>query len=221
MKITEITEGWGQHSNKSNHTMNKFKREETDENWASSAKAAATKGVKAVAGAGGTVGRAATGAAWRQTKDMAKGVAGKMGFAGQAEKQKMQRIAGGVAKNFARYRAQQDLAQDTKAVQQFLNALGFQTADIKMSGGGKSWAESKVDEVAKGARRGQARGGFDPSKRGAQQPKAQAPAQQAPADDGNAKPVNRNELIKTIADTIQSAIKNNRVPKAIEKFTKI
>ena len=172
------------------------------------------------------MGRAATGAAWRQTKDMAKGVAGKMGFAGQAEKQKMQRIAGGVAKNFARYMAQQDLAQDTKAVQQYLNALGFQTADIKMSSGGNSWAESKVDEVAKGTRAGQARKGFDPSKRGAQQPKAQAPAQQAPAqqapaDDGNAKPVNRNELIKTIADTIQSAIKNNRVPKAIEKFTKI
>lgn len=197
MKITEITEGYAN----------------TDEGFPE-AWSTAKKGAK-------DLGRLATGAAWRQTKDMAKGVAGKMGFAGQAEKQKMQRIAGGVAKNFARYRAQQGLAQDTKAVQQYLNALGFQTADIKMSSGGNSWAESKVDEVAKGAWAGQARKGFDPSKRGAQRPKAQAPAQQAPADDGNAKPVNRNELIKTIADTIQSALQNNRVPKAIEKFTKV
>ena len=28
MKITEITEGWGEYSNKSNHRMNKFKRNE-------------------------------------------------------------------------------------------------------------------------------------------------------------------------------------------------
>ena len=168
-----------------------------------------------------SAGRAVSGAAVRQAKDMARGVGAKMGFAGAAEKQKMQRIAGGIAKNFSRYIAQRGLKQDTQAVQQYLTALGFNPADIKMSGGGNSWAESKVDEVAKGTRAGQARKGFDPSKRGAQQPKAQAPAQQAPADDGNAKPVNRNELIKTIADTIQSALQNNRVPKAIEKFTKV
>ena len=34
MKITEITEGWGEYSNKSNHRMNKLKRnEEVDEGW--------------------------------------------------------------------------------------------------------------------------------------------------------------------------------------------
>ena len=42
MKITEITEGWGEYSNKSNHRMNKFKRnEEVDETWATAAKDAA------------------------------------------------------------------------------------------------------------------------------------------------------------------------------------
>ena len=42
MKITEITEGWGEYSNKSNHQMNKFKRnEEVDEGWATSAMDAA------------------------------------------------------------------------------------------------------------------------------------------------------------------------------------
>ena len=174
MKITEITEGYAN----------------TDEGFPE-AWSTAKKGAK-------DLGRLATGAAWRQTKDMAKGVAGKMGFAGQAEKQKMQRIAGGVAKNFSRYIAQRGLKQDTQAVQQYLAALGFNPADIKMSSGNTAKLENNMDEAV-------------PSN---------AQIAQAKAGQGSTK-VNRNELIKTIADTIQSALQNNRVPKAIEKFTKV
>jgi hypothetical protein len=173
MKITEITEGYAN----------------TDEGFPE-AWSTAKKGAK-------DLGRLATGAAWRQAKDMGRGVAAKMGFAGAAENQKMQRIAGGVAKNFSRYIAQRGLKQDTQAVQQYLAALGFNPADIKMSSGNTAKLENNMDEAV-------------PSN-----------AQIAQAKAGQSTEVNRNELIKTIADTIQSALQNNRVPKAIEKFTKV
>jgi len=159
----------------------------------------------------GNAARAVAGAGVRQAKDMARGALGKMGFAGQAEKQKMQRIAGGIAKNFSRYISQRGLEQNTKAVQQYLTDLGFNQADIQMSSGGKAWAESKLDEM-------------NPAAMQARAQKKQAPQQQAPAQqsaDDKAKPVNRNELITTIASTVRNALNNNRVPKAIEKFTKI
>jgi plastocyanin len=150
-------------------------------------------------------GRAVSGAAMRKAQDMTRGMAGKLGFAGQAEKQKMQRIAGGVAKNFARYIAQRGLKQDTEAVQQYLTALGFNPADIKISSGNTAKFENKIHEI--GSAMAGAQGGVQPSQ-------AQQPSQKA-------QPLNRNELIKTIADTIQTALQNNRVPKAIEKFTKV
>lgn len=175
MKITEITEGY----------------HNTDEAFADS--------WSTVKKGGRDLGRLATGAAVRQVKDMGRGVAAKMGFAGPAEKQKMQRIAGGVAKNFKAWTTQRGLQQDVNAVQQYLTAVGFDPADIKMSAGNTAKYEGEVsEEVPSNAQQAQ---GMGPS-RGAQ-------------------PLNRTELIKTIADTIQLALKNNRVPKAIEKFTKV
>lgn len=161
----------------------------------------------------GNAARAVAGAGVRQAKDMARGALGKMGFAGAAEKQKMQRIAGGIAKNFSRYIAQRGLDQNTAAVQQYLTDLGFNASDIEMTSGGQAWAESKLDEVNPAAMQAQAQK--------KQAPAQQAPAQQAPDDDSKPEPVNRNELITTIANTVRNALKNNRVPKAIEKFTKI
>ena len=181
MKITEITEGF----------VN------TDEAFADTW-STVKKGAK-------DLGRLGTGAAVRQVKDVGRGVAAKMGFAGPAEKQKMQRIAGGMAKNFARYIAQRGLKQDTEAVQQYLTALGFNSADIKISSGNTAKFENKIHEI------GSAMAG---AQSGTQQSQAQQPSQKA-------QPLNRNELIKTIADTIQTALQNNRVPKAIEKFTKV
>ena len=174
MKITEITEGF----------VN------TDEAFAD-AWSTVKKGAK-------DLGRLGTGAAVRQVKDVGRGVAAKMGFAGPAEKQKMQRIAGGVAKNFKAWSTQRGLAQEVDSLQQYLTAVGFNPADIKMSASNTAIYE-------------------EPSKT---QGQAQQQAQGTGPSRG-AQPLNRTELIKTIADTIQSALKNNRVPKAIEKFTKV
>jgi Fe-S cluster assembly scaffold protein SufB len=187
MKITEITEGF----------VN------TDEAFADS--------WSTVKKGGRDLGRLATGAAWRQTKDMARGVAGKMGFAGPAEKQKMQRIAGGVAKNFKAWTTQRGLAQEVDALQQYLTAVGFDAADIKISASNTAMWEGEVSEAV-------------PSNAQIASAKAKGQAQQQAQDTGpsrGAQPLNRTELIKTIADTIQSALKNNRVPKTIEKFTKV
>jgi hypothetical protein len=220
MKITEITEGWGQYSNKSNHRMNKFKRnEEVDEaefgQWASAKGKAALgsvgRGVGAVGKGAKNLGRLGTGAVARQVKDMGRGVAAKAGFAGPAEKQKMQRIAGGVAKNFKAWTTQRGLAQEVDALQQYLSAVGFNPADVKMSAGNTAMWEGEVSEAV-------------PSNDQITSAKAKGQAKQQAQDMGpsrGAQPLNRTELIKTIAGTIQSAIKNNRVPKAIEKFTKV
>ena len=198
MKIAEITEGYAN----------------TDEGFAD-AWSTVKKGAE-------DLGRLGTGAAVRQVKDMGRGAAAKMGFAGPAQAQKMQRIAGGVAKNFKAWTTQRGLQQDVEAVQQYLSAVGFNPADVKVSAGNTSWAESKEAEIqenraamlAKNAARVAA-----PAKQKAVAPDVKNAKGFQGA--GDAKPLNRNELIKTIADTIQSAIKNNRVPKAIEKFTKI
>ena len=183
MKITEITEGY----------------HNTDEGWATDAWSTAKKGVGAVGKGAANLGRLGTGAAVRQVKDMGRGVAAKAGFAGPAQAQKMQRIAGGVAKNFKAWTTQRGLAQEVDALQQYLSAVGFNPADVKMSAGNTAMWEGEVSEAV-------------PSNAQIASAKAKSQAKQ---------PLNRTELIKTIADTIQSALKNNRVPKAIEKFTKV
>ena len=191
--------------------MNKFKRnEEVDEDFAD-AWSTAKKGVGAVGRGAANLGRLGTGAAVRQVKDVGRGVAAKMGFAGPAEKQKMQRIAGGVAKNFKAWTTQRGLAQEVDALQQYLTAVGFDAADIKMSASNTAMWEGEVSEAV-------------PSNAQIASAKAKGRAQQQAQDMGpsrGAQPLNRTELIKTIADTIQSALKNNRVPKTIEKFTKV
>ena len=195
MKITEITEGWGEYSNKSNHRMNKFKREDTDEGWGEF-KSAAKAGYDAVAGAAG-----------RQMRDVGNTALAKMGSGKAQGKQQIQRVVGGVIKNFNTYLGQTGSKPTVAALKQYLNALGIQ---------------NPVMEVAKGARRGQARGGFDPSKRGAQQPKAKAqtPAQQAPATSGrkDTDVLSRNDLFDIIGKNIQQAMKAGTLPKELKKF---
>jgi len=196
MKITEITEGWGEYSNKSNHRMNKLKRnEEVDEGefgqWVSSKARAA--------------GSAAVGAAGRQLGDIKNTALAKMGSGKAQGAKEMQRVVGGVIKNFNRYLGQTKSKPTVGALKQYLTALGIQ---------------DPVMEVAKGARVGQARQGFDPSKRGAQQPKAQTPAQQAPATAGrkDTDVLTRNDLFDIIGKNIQQAMKTGTLPKELKKF---
>ncbi len=191
MKITEITEGWGEYSNKSNHQMNKFKRQDTDEGWGEF-KSAAGRGAQAV---GGAMGRSAMRGARR--------VAAKMG-SGQAQGAlQMDKALMGVMKNYQRYLGQSSLKQDAESLKNYLTALGI---------------ENPIMEVAKGARRGQARSGFDRSKRGAQQPKAQAqqaPAQQAPSAKGE---LSRNQVAEIIRKNIEAGLKAGTLPKELKQF---
>jgi len=113
MKITEITEGWGEYSNKSNHRMNKFKRnEEVDENWKDTGF--------------GKFAQAAGGAIKRQGADAMNTAMAKMGSGKAQGKQQVQRVVGGVIKNFNRYLGQTNSKATPAALQQYLKALGFQ-----------------------------------------------------------------------------------------------
>jgi len=263
MKIIEITEGWGEYSNKSNHRMNKFKRkgdlneftEFNSKNWSPemasaiedilrrndgealvSIKDALSELMKVDAdevkknmkflinllksydleydleenwgefkssierGA-----QAAMGAAGRQWGDIKNTAMAKMGSGKAQGSKEMQRVVGGVIKNFNRYLGQTKSKPTVGALKQYLTALGIQ---------------DPVMEVAKGARAGQARQGFDPSKRGAQQPKAQKPAQQAPATAGrkDTDVLTRNDLFDIIGKNIQQAMKTGTLPKELKKF---
>lgn len=189
MKITEITEGWGEYSNKSNHRMNKFKRQETDENWATGAMDAAKGAVGAVGGAMG-----------RSAMRGARSVAAKMG-SGQAQGAlQMDKAVMGVMKNYQRYLGQASLKQDAESLKNYLNALGI---------------ENPIMEVAKGAWAGNTGKQFDPSKRGAQQPKAQAPAQQAPSAKGD---LSRNQVAKIIRNNLEAGLQAGTLPKELKKF---
>ena len=119
MKITEITEGWGEYSNKSNHRMNKFKREDTDEGfrdaWSTAKNSAVGRGIGAVAGAAGRAiqrGGAAAGA--------------KMGMGKYQGVQQVQRAVMGVYKNFQRYLGQSGLEPTAANLQTYLKALGIE-----------------------------------------------------------------------------------------------
>ena len=194
MKIQEITEGY------------------TDESWATGAMDAARgaagavgRGAAAVGRAAGKAGGAVAGAAGRQMRDVGNTAMAKMGFGKAQGAKELQRVTGGVIKNFNRYLGQINSKPTVGALKQYLTALGFQ---------------NPVVEVAKGAMAGQARQGFDPSKRGAQQPKAQAPATQAPATGGrkDTDVLTRNDLFDIIGKNIQQALKSGTLPKELKKF---
>ena len=119
MKITEITEGWGEYSNKSNHRMNKFKREETDEGWGEFKQAA--KG--AVGAVGGAVGRSAMRGARR--------VGAKMGSGRAQGALQMDKAVMGVMKNYQRYLGQSSLKQDYTSLKNYLTALGIENPIMK------------------------------------------------------------------------------------------
>ena len=191
MKITEITEGWGEHSNKSNHTMNKFKREETDEAFAD-AWSTAKKGVGAVAGAAG-----------RQAKDMATSVGAKMGSGRAQGSKEVQRVVGGVIKNFNRYLGQTGGKPTVGALKQYMSALGIKDPVMEVRN------QAALDRIKGGTR-------TTPKK-----PNAQAQqAQQAPSG-GSRKDTDvltRNQLFDIIGRNIQQAMKAGTLPKELKKF---
>ncbi len=151
-------------------------------------------------------GKDAMGAVGRGLERGASAIGAKMGSGKAQGAQKVQQATMGVYRNFQRYLGQSNSKPTVAALTQYLTALGIQDPDL--------------NEVAKGARRGQARRGFDTSKRGAQQPKAQTPAQQAPATTGrkDTDVLSKNEIMSYIQKNIQKAVQTGTLPKEIQKF---
>lgn len=135
MKITEITEGWGEF------------------------KSAVQRGAQAV---GNT---AAGGAIGRQMRDVGNTAMAKMGFNKAKGAKEMQRVIGGVIANFNRYLGQIKSKPTQAALQQYLKALGFQNPVLsespvkgdKIQGSdgdtytwhGAQWISDKTGRVAK------------------------------------------------------------------------
>lgn len=271
MKITEITEGWGEYSNKSNHRMNKFKRKgdlneftefnsknwspemasaiedilrrndgealvsikdalselmkvdadevkknmkflinllksydleyDLEENWGEF-KSAVQRGAQAVGNS--AVGRgtkAVAGAAGRQIKDMGTSALAKIGNGKAQGSKEMQRVVGGVIKNFNRYLGQTKSKPTVGALKQYLTALGIKNPVMEAV---PSMAQlNKVKGM-------QALGGGS---------KKQAPAQE-PATGGrkDTDVLTRNDLFDIIGKNIQQAMKTGTLPKELKKF---
>lgn len=196
MKITEITEGWGEHSNKSNHRMNKFKRQETDEEFGEFK----TVGQRAAQAMGKT---AVGGAVGRQIRDIGNTAMAKMGSGKAQGKQQMQRVVGGVIKNFNTYLGQTGSKPTVGALKQYMSALGI---------------KDPVMEVRNQAALDRIKGGTRPTPK---KPNAQAQqAQQAPGG-GSRKDTDvltRNQLFDIIGRNIQQAMKAGTLPKELKKF---
>ena len=181
MKITEITEGWGEYSNKSNHRMNKLKRnEEVDEGWATSAMDAAKGAAGAVAGAAG-----------RQLGDIKNTALAKMGSGRAQGAQQMQRVVGGIVKNFNTYLGQTKGKPTQAALQQYLTAMGFQNVTTEAVPSQAQIAQAQANKDAGGV-----------------------------AGRKDTDVLSRNELFDIIGRHIQQAMKTGTLPKEIQKFLK-
>lgn len=193
MKITEITEGWGEYSNKSNHRMNKFKRQETDEGWGEF-KSAVQRGAQA---AGGAIAR--------QGADVKNTAMGKLGFNKAKGAKEMQRVVGGVIANFNRYLGQSKGKPTVGALKQYLTALGIKDPVMEVRN------QAALDRIKGGTR-------TTPKKPNAQA--QQAPAQQAPASAGrkDTDVLTRNDLFDIIGKNIQQAMASGTLPKELKKF---
>ncbi len=184
MKITEITEGYTS----------------TQEGWGE---------FKSAAGRGA---QAAMGAAGRQIKDMGTSALAKMGSGKAQGAKEMQRVVGGVIKNFNRYLGQIKSKPTQAALQQYLKALGFQNPLVseagpakgdKMQGAdgdtytwqGAQWTNDKTGRVAK-------------------KDVGQSNTQSATTV------LTRNQLFDIIGKNIQQAMKAGTLPKELQKFLK-
>ena len=198
MKITEITEGWGEYSNKSNHRMNKFKSEDTDEGWGEF-KSAVQRGTDAVVGAAG-----------RQLGDIKNTAMAKMGSGKAAGAQQMQRVVGGVIKNFNTYLGQIKSKPTPAALQQYLTALGFQNpilSEASPAKGDKAQGPDGQTYTWQGAQWTN-----DKTGRVAKKDIGASNTQSASTV------LTRNQLFDIIGKNIQQAMKAGTLPKELKKF---
>ena len=206
MKITEITEGWGEYSNKSNHRMNKLKRnEEVDEGWGEF-KSAAQRGAQAVGGAVGRGTKAVVGAAGRQMGDIKNTALAKVGSSQAAGKQQMKRVVGGVVNNFNRYVGQSGGKPTVGALKQYLTALGIQNPVMENRAAMLQKMKAYKDSPAKAK----------PVTPDVKNAKGFQGSDGRPDTDI----LSRNDVFAIIGKNIQQAMASGTLPKEIQKFLK-
>ncbi len=179
MKITEITEGYSS----------------TQEGWGEFKSAA-----KGVAGA-------VAGAAGRQAKDIGTSALAKMGSGKAQGAQEMQRVVGGVIKNFNRYLGQSKGKPTVAALTQYLTALGIQEPVMERRGIMPQKAQNLRNKLKTMPK--------------SQKPQAQQPDQASAA--GGRKDTDiltRNDLFDIIGKNIQQAMASGTLPKELQKFLK-
>jgi len=189
MKITEITEGYI----------------DTQEGWGEF-KSGVGRVASAVGDATATGLGAVAGAAGRQMGDIKNTAMAKMG-SGQAQgKKEMQRVVGGVIKNFNRYVGQSGGKPTVGALKQYLSALGIQNPVMERRGIMPQKAQNLRNRM---------KGMPKPQK-----PQTQQPAQQAPAAAGrkDTDVLTRNDLFDIIGKNIQQAMQAGALPKELQKF---
>ncbi len=192
MKITEITEGWGQYSNKSNHRMNKFKRDdEVDEaefgQWLSAK------------------GKDAMGAVGRGLERGASAIGAKMGSGKAQGAQKVQQATMGVYRNFQRYLGQSNSKPTVAALTQYLKALGMDQVEIM---------EDRAAMLAKNKARLAAPAKAKPVTPDVKNAKGFQGTQGADPQ----KVLSKNEIMSYIQKNIQKAVQTGTLPKEIQKF---
>lgn len=152
----------------------------------------------------GTVGDAIGGAFKRQAADIKNTALAKMGSGKAQGKQEMQRVVGGVIKNFNRYLGQIKSKPTVGALKQYLIALGLKNPVMEAVP-----AQAMLNK-AKGVA---ALGGAA---------KKQAPAKPTGATFSSGRKdtdiLSRNDLFDIIGRNIQQAIKAGNLPKELKKF---
>ena len=177
MKILEITEG--------------LESKKTDENWKDTGF--------------GKFAQAAGGAIKRQGADAMNTAMAKMGSGKAQGKQQVQRVVGGIIKNFNTYLGQTGSKPTPAALQQYLKALGFANPVMEASPQGDMFGQQQTR-----------------NKMGVAQNTATVSQQTDQRNKNNAvKPtqvLNRNQLFDIISKNIQQAMKTGTLPKEIKKF---
>ena len=148
----------------------------------------------------GKFAQAAGGAIKRQAGDAVNTAMAKMGSGKAAGAQQMQRVVGGVIKNFQRYLGQTNGKATPAALQQYLKALGFANPVMEAPQQPDMFGGQGVD----------AKTPQDVAQRKAQMAKNAAvkPTQV----------LNRNELFDIIGKNVQQALQNGTLPKELKKF---
>ena len=189
MKIIEITEGYSI----------------THEGWGEF-RNAASKGAGIAGRATSKAMGAVTGATGRQLRDIGNTAMAKIGSGKAQGKKEMQRVVGGVIKNFNRYVGQSGGKPTVGALKQYLTAMGIQNPVMEQRGVMPQKAQNLRNKM---------KGMSKPQK-----PQTQQPVQQAPAASGrkDTDVLTRNDQFDIIGKNIQQALQTGTLPKELKKF---